>query len=341
MTKNSSILSKHQGNRKIRQIMVRTLVFFLAALLALAWLTERALDFGLSRNYDFKPAAVASGDLRADLLFQGSSRVEMMLNPAIVEARTGLSTYNLGLNGNSIEHQLALLQLYLRHNPKPKYLFLEISPEYLQRSNLGFYTFAFVLQLRDPYFGGLVRERDPFFYALSHVPLLKYALFNHTLVPEALAGLGRWLTGGSREKEYKKGFSPSPFVRFDETFERFRASRPDGFVAETDSGKTAAFRRYFRFARSQGIRVIAYEAPLLAEYRDLHRNRAEQLALLDSLCRREGVPFLHLDPNSHWTDRRYFYNANHLNSAGTDLFTSQLSEKITSTLGLPSSRSVL
>lgn len=317
---------------------MKNILLFLAALLALAWLTERALDFGLSRNYDFKPAAVASGDIRADVLFQGSSRVEMMLNPAIVEAETGLSCYNLGLNGNSIEHQLALLQLYLRHNPKPKYLFLEISPEYLQQSNLGFYTFAFVLQLHDPYFGGLVRKRDPRFYALSHVPLLKYALFNHTLVPEALAGLGRWLTGGPREKTYRKGFAPSPFVRFDETFDRFRTGHPGGFVAETDSGKYAAFQRYFRFARSQGIRVVAYEAPLLAEYQRLHRNRAEQHAQLDSLCRHEGVPFLHLDPNPRWADRRFFYNANHLNAEGTDLFTKQLTERIVNELGLPSPR---
>jgi hypothetical protein len=309
-------------------MMVRTIAFFLAALLALAWLTERALDFGLSRNYDFKAAAVASGDIRAEILFQGSSRVEMMLNPAIVEAKTGLRCYNLGLNGNSIEHQLALLRLYLRHNPRPRYLFLEVSPEYLQRSNLGFYTFAFVLQLRDPYFGGLVRERDPFFYALSHVPLLKYALFNHTLVPLALAGLGRWLTGGPREKEYRKGFAPSPFVRFDDTFDRFRASHPDGFVADTDTGKYNAFRRYFRFARSQGIRVVAYEAPLLDAYRQLHRNRAAQLAQLDTLCRREGVPFLHLAPTPLWANRRYFYNANHLNSQGTDLFTKHLADQI-------------
>lgn len=313
---------------------MRSVLLFLAALLALAWLTEQALDFGLSQNHDFKPAAVASGDIRAEILFQGSSRVEMMLNPAIVEAKTGLRCYNLGLNGNSIEHQLALLQLYLRHNPKPKYLFLEISPEYLQQSNLGFYVFAFVLQLRDPYFGQLVRERDPFFYALSHVPLLKYALFNHTLVPEALAGLGRWLAGGPREAGYQKGFSPSPFVRFDDTFDRFRANHPGGFVADTDSGKYAAFRRYFRFARSQGLRVFAYEAPLLAEHRRLHRNRAEQLALFDTLCRREGVPFLHLDTTRRWSDRRYFYNANHLNFKGTDLFTSQLSTEISRQLSL-------
>lgn len=308
--------------------MVRTIAFFFAALLALAWLTERVLDFGLSRNYDFKAAAVASGAIRAEILFQGSSRVEMMLNPAIVEAKTGLRTYNLGLNGNSIEHQLALLQLYLRHNPRPKYLALEISPEYLQKSNLGFYTFAFVLQLRDPYFGKLVRERDPFFYALSYVPLLKYALFNHTLVPEALAGLGRWLGGSSPEKAYNKGFAPSPFVRFDDTFDRFRAAHPDGFVADTDSGKYRAFRRYFRFARSQGIRVVAYEAPVLADYRQLHRNRTTQLALLDTLCRQEGVPFLHLDTSRLWADRRYFYNANHLNAEGTDRFTERLTERL-------------
>ncbi|MBC7891022.1 MAG: hypothetical protein H7Y12_02300, partial [Sphingobacteriaceae bacterium] len=122
-------------------------------------------------------------------------------------------------------------------------------------------------------------------------------------------------------------FSPSPFVRFDDTFDRFRSLNPDGFVAETDTGKLNGFGRYFRYARAQGLRVVAYEAPLLNEYLRLHRNRADQLARLDSLCRAEGVPFLHLDTTALGRNRRYFYNANHLNSTGTNLFTKQLTER--------------
>jgi|GEM_PF-6686894 len=303
---------------------MKNLLLFLASLLGLAWLTERVLDFGLSQNFDFKSSAVASGKLRAEALFQGSSRVAMMLDPQIFEQKTGLDTYNLGLNGNSIEHQLALLHLWLQHNPKPKVLFLEISPEYLQQSNLGFYSFYFVHQLREPFFERVVRQKNPELLRASYVPLLKYALYNHTLVPEALAGLGRWLRRGAGEDDLKKGFSPSPFVHFDDTFDRFRALNPGGFVAETDTGKLNGFGRYFRYANAQGLRVVAYEAPLLNEYLRLHRNRAAQLARLDSLCRAEGVPFLHLDTTGLGRDRRYFYNANHLNAQGTDRFTAEL-----------------
>ncbi len=307
---------------------LKNFLFFLASLLGLAWLTERALDFGLSQNFDFKSSAVVSGKLRVEALFQGSSRVALMLNPAIFEQKTGLATYNLGLNGNSIEHQLALLHLWLQHNPKPKVLFLEISPQYLEKSNLGFYSFYFVRQLRDPYFEAIIRQKDPGLLRASYLPLLKYARYNHTLVPEALAGLGRWLRGGAGEDELKKGFSPSPFVRFDDTFDRFRALSPQGFVAETDTGKLANFGRYFRYAHAQGLRVVAYEAPVLNEYLRLHRNRAAQLAQFDSLCRAEGVPFLHLDTTGLSRDRRYFYNANHLNAEGTDRFSSQLAERL-------------
>ncbi|MCY7352524.1 MAG: hypothetical protein LH606_18015 [Cytophagaceae bacterium] len=303
-------------------------MLFGLALLGLAWLTEKALDFGLAHNYDFKPSLVVAGHTRPDALFLGNSRVELMLNPAVFSQHTGLSAYNLGFNGSSLIQQLALLNLWLRHNPAPKYLFVEVSPENLQHSDLGFFSIHFLQDLHAPPFEDLVRRYDPRLLTLSRIPLLKYSLYNQVLVGDALVGLFRWLTGREQTLQYPGGYDPTPFVDFDETFDNYRQQHPGGIVMALDTGRVHKLGQLFRFARSKGIQVVAYEAPTLGQMLRLHRNRPAMEAVIDSVCRAEAVPFLPVDTTYLCPDRRYFFNANHLNAQGTDLFSKRLAERV-------------
>lgn len=306
----------------------RKIALFGLALLLLAWLTEKALDFGLAHNYDFKPALVVSGSARPDALFLGNSRVELMLNPAVFSQYTGLRAYNLGLNGSSLIHQLALLNLWMRYNPPPKYLFVEISPEDLQHSELGFFSIHFLQDLHTPPFNELVRRYDPRLLTLSRIPLLKYSLYNQVLVGDALVGLLRWLTGHEKAVQHPGGYDATPFVDFDETFDNYRRLHPDGFRMNLDTGRVRTLGQIFRYARSKGVQVIAYEAPTLGEMLRLHHNRTDMETVIDSVCQAGAVPFLPVDTTFLSPDRRYFFNANHLNARGTDLFTQHLAKRV-------------
>ncbi|MFT4032353.1 MAG: hypothetical protein QM669_08025 [Siphonobacter sp.] len=301
---------------------------FLLSLYVLGWITEKILDFSIRQNYDFKPSMAASGKNTFEVLFLGPSRVDYMLDPAIIRAKTHLNCYDFGLNGNSIEHQLAMFKLWLHYSPKPKYVFLEATPEYLGTPVRGYYDFSFVPFLDEAFGRSFLENKNQKVLNTRHIPLLKYAYFNSILVPEAFVGLGLWLSGGGREWEAKSGYIPTPYVHFDETFDNTRKQNPDGFTLQVSSKQLQFYQKFLALAKSNGIVPVVYEAPILKEYSDMHANRSQCLAQLDSLCAVNQVPFWKFDDQAITRSRAYFFNATHLNQAGTELFSKQLADRM-------------
>ncbi len=64
-------------------------------------------------------------NVKSDILIFGSSRAAAHYDPSIIEKATGLSTYNLGLGGQSIMYHKAILDVILKRY-KPKLILLEL-----------------------------------------------------------------------------------------------------------------------------------------------------------------------------------------------------------------------
>lgn len=65
---------------------------------------------------------VIEGGIDAEILIVGSSRALVHFDPRIIEEKTGMTCYNLGLDGSKYEAQRKVLELYLEKNEKPKIL---------------------------------------------------------------------------------------------------------------------------------------------------------------------------------------------------------------------------
>lgn len=61
-----------------------------------------------------------------DILFIGSSRTFVHINPAIIDSVCKTSSYNLGLDGSSIAEQKMILEQYCRFHPQPKAVMLSL-----------------------------------------------------------------------------------------------------------------------------------------------------------------------------------------------------------------------
>ncbi|PKK35091.1 hypothetical protein BWI96_18730 [Siphonobacter sp. SORGH_AS_0500] len=310
-----------------RKILLKA-SFILVSLYGLGWAIEKVLDFGIRHNYDFKPAMAASGNNPFDVLVIGPSRVDYMMDPSIVEKKTNLSCYDFGLNGNNIEHQLAMLKLWLHYSPKPKYVFLEATPEYLATPKRGYYDFSFVPFLDEVIGQSLLKDKNQKIVDTRYIPLLKYAHYNSILVPEAMVGLGLWLSGGGREWQAQNGYIRTPYTKFDHTFDEIKSHNPKGYALKVSGKQLQAYREFINLAKSEGIELIVYEAPLLKEYTDLHTNRSQLLSKLDALCQEANVPYWKFDDHPIAQSRAYFFNANHLNQAGTELFSNLLANRM-------------
>ena len=78
---------------------------------------------------------IVTGRVGTDIVVSGSSRALNHYDPRVLAQATGLTAFNIGLNGSQTDMQLARLRVYLRHNRRPRLLIhnldlfsLQVSP---------------------------------------------------------------------------------------------------------------------------------------------------------------------------------------------------------------------
>lgn len=63
---------------------------------------------------------------RNDIIFIGSSRVRVQIDPAVIDSITGLHSHSLALDGTTMVESHMLLEAYLHHHPFPRLVVLNI-----------------------------------------------------------------------------------------------------------------------------------------------------------------------------------------------------------------------
>jgi hypothetical protein len=94
-----------------------------------------------------------NGLINSDIIFFGSSRTSLQINPRVVENFIGLSSHNLGEAGSNIVQITYTLKNYLENNIKPRCVFVEADIMLLDSSILRSRLEEFDLNLQD--FGGI------------------------------------------------------------------------------------------------------------------------------------------------------------------------------------------
>jgi len=84
------------------------------------------------------------GEINADIVFFGSSRTSLHINPEIIQHTTGETAWNLGNDGSNFEQQELTLEDYLLYNKTPKLVAFEADLSSLDPSLLRFKTELFL-----------------------------------------------------------------------------------------------------------------------------------------------------------------------------------------------------
>ena len=81
-------------------------------------------------------------------------------------------------------------------------------------------------------------------------------------------------------------------------------------------------------AKREGIELILVYSPDYTATRGFYRDRDESLVTFKKIADKWSVPFWDYSDSSVSSDRRYFYNSQHLNVGGARTFTRLLAERL-------------
>jgi hypothetical protein len=268
---------------------------------------------------------LVNGQLNAAILITGSSRALTHYDARVIQSSTGLSAFNIGINGSQTDMQVALFKTYLKHNAKPLLLVHNLDSFTFVTSHGGVYfpgQYLPYLDEEDLY--QALRVVDTDIWKARRLPLYGYAVddMNFTW----LTGV-RGLFGWNPPEDRDLGFQPrhTPWTG---DFERLKQSNPDGVRFEIEPKGLQDLDELLALCKQEGIRVLLVYSPVYYEMQALEKNRAEIFGRFAEIANRHGATIWDYSRSPISFKKDYFYNSQHLNAEGAALFSADLAAKL-------------
>ncbi len=301
----------------VRFAVFSLLVFVLALVLDLfiSRKLKNAPGYALGEAVVWKD--IYNGEVQSDLVVYGSSRAWLHIDPAILTAGFGLPAYNLGIDGHNFALQYFRHRALLEKNRRPSVILLSV--DIFTFDDKG--EFYNIEQFR-PFmlFNGAIAAHSSQYKAnallFALVPLLRYA-GEKDMLKEVFN-----LKKPSPIFHRDKGYQGMDWEWTDE-LEEVKRSR-ESFTVSFDPKLLELFDQFMAESKASNIKVIMLYTPEYIEGQRFVANRRAMMDTFNAFSKKYAVPFYDYSADSISHQRKYFYNAEHLNRQGSVLFTKKL-----------------
>lgn len=267
--------------------------------------------------------AIASGKAKSDVLILGSSRAWVQFSPKIIGDGLGMSCYNLGVDGYTLDMQLASYAMYKKHDGLPKMVVLSVDT-FSFYPRVGLYTSdQFLAHLSDGIVWDAVEPYGYFHWYDRYVPLVRYR------------GRLDLITKGFKSALHLEQFTSLKYRGYmgkDQTwsndFTKYEQEHPQGMTQSIAPSFVNAFESFLRECRRDNVVVAVVYSPEYYEAQQLFANRGDVFQIFTSMTKKYGDSFLDFSKDPICYDTTYFYNSQHLNVRGAELFSRELAAQL-------------
>ncbi len=304
----------------MKNIYVKMFIFCLIPL-PLLFALDYLVDHGLRKSrytYYSEWNDIFDSKINADLLVLGTSRAWILFSPKAMDSAFHVNSYNLAMDGADFDFGYKRLKIYLAHNKKPKTIIVEVGfVKTLVGSDVLPGVQQFLPYMRDSSMWNFANSKNlSFSFFDRHFPLYKY---NNelSLIKE---GVMSYYGKGSRGTKYK-GYEPK-VLEWDNAFSEFQRQNPNGWKPETSKAAIDEFYDFFGFCQSNNIKVIMVYTPVYIEATKMLVPEAKEklMSVFYDVSKKFNAPFYNYEQDSLCYNRDLFYNSQHLNKKGADLF---------------------
>lgn len=321
---NFDMINKNQNIAIVK--VLKKIVFFFLPIALLAW----PADLFISKNLQKSNWHVAgeylvwtdiyNGNIDVDIAVYGSSRAWIHFNPEILEDSTGLKAYNFGMDGLNFLFQYFRHQQYLKFNHKPKYIIVSGDLFFFEKEE-GFYNYVQTLpfMLNNPDYT-VQKHLFSVYNALEYrIPLYRYMGKDAELIRTMIVALGLENT-----PPYRINGHMGQDLEWTGDFENAK-NKHQNIDVVVDSEIRSLFYKFLEECLQNNITPVIVYSPEYAGYRDFVTNREVIIDTFKRAAEKYDLVFLDYSEDFISYDRKYFYNATHLNKKGSELFTAKFS----------------
>lgn len=294
------------------------LLFTVLGLMIIAFAVDHMITEGLKKsNYreTSKWNEVVEGGIDAKVLVLGSSRALVHFDCEVISEFTNQSCYNLGIDGSNIQTQTLMLELYLGKNKLPKELIWV-----LDLHSFSYTDEVYGFEQMIPYTGqseirqilNFNKVYSRFYY---HLPIIRYKFVKHTISKGILSYLNLY----KRTSILKSGYRPMK-REWDYSFEAVLDSIQEQIEYNIDNEIISDFKNKLNEIKGEGIKISFVYAPQHIDGDKIIKNRKEIIDSYRILAQESDIDFFDYSKSEINQNREYFYNSNHLNKKGVDIW---------------------
>ena len=307
---------------------IQNIIIFSIILTIVLVLLDVIVTKGLRKSNAFEYddlTKIYNRQIDANLVINGSSKALCQIDPKIVDEGLSVQSYNFGMNGTGFELQNLVYNLYRKYNKKPDYIIQIVSSGTLEKNeNMHEYK-RYAPYLND----SLVREKaqdlNGFEKVDFYIPFIKYSGFSI----EVINGFGNFIgikLPTDTNKKYKGYYAHN--AQWNNTFEKFKVTNPNGKEIIIDNELIKQLDTSIKKAIQEEINFIMIYPPTYYEAQPYITNREKIINIYKAIANNNKILFLDFSSDELTKSKEYFYDSQHLNKKGAEIFTKKLSLRI-------------
>jgi hypothetical protein len=305
----------------LKQVLLFSLMVT-AVLSLLAYTVDKGLQKSDFNNFS-EWNDIHQGNINADLIIAGSSRAWVHVSPFILDTALHLNSYNLGFDSYNFKGQQMRYKFYEKFNRQPKFILHCLDIDMLTAKKQLFMTEQFAPYLND----SIIHHGTKSFEGYSTLdyanPFTKYQYRTQHIA----VGLLEFFNIRHFKTQKYKGYEGMQ-LPWDGRFERAKKEFPTGWRVLLNQEQITLFDTYLSECKKNGIQVILIYPPEYFEGQQLIKNRKAIINVYQQFAKKHEIPFMDYSADELSYSKDYFYNSQHLNRTGAELFTAKLAKDL-------------
>ena len=308
-------------------VLFKKLIIFSLLLFIPLYIIQMVVDKGL-RKYQSGEYGIwndiYSSKINSDILIVGSSRALVNISSPILDSALHKTVYGIGVNGGNFSQTLVRLKVYLQHNKKPQTIICSLGMNDLDKGEGLFNTEQYMPYLED----SLIRNSNQgyansFMLADYYIPAMKY----RSDLGSLLTGIKLYFNSQVEVREPRiKGYVARE-IKWDTSFDDLRKSKKV-FNIKFHKELLNDFKTFIGICKSNNIKLIFVFTPEYEKVQPYFKNWDFVMNFYKSVAAKNDIPFLDYSNSEFSKDTKYFYNSEHLNKTGSQLFSKKLADDL-------------
>ena len=299
------------------------LALFLLPIVLLAYAADIFISYNLKKSNEFVKGEfntwndLYENNVNSKILIMGSSRAWVHLDATMIGDSLHTSAYNLGIDGHNFWIQNYRKVLAMRQNVKPKLIIQSIDVFTLEKRVDLFYSEQFLpYMLGNDELENVTKSFIGFEHNDFHIPMFRYYGKGKAVVE----GL-KMAFGAENPKTRIRGFQGQE-KGWNNDLDIAKA-KLGSYTVKLDPSTVKLFEEYLKECQKKNIKVVFVYCPEYIEGQNFIANRKQMMDVYTKWSKQYNIPFFDYSNDPISFEKKYFYNALHMNKPGAEYFTSK------------------